>query len=81
MIAVLCDKDGKTQLGSDGYVHIDGRLGHYRRIHKATDYRNGFRRNFPHKAEKWTHVMFVHSIKHLPDPYNGMQMPERWELP
>lgn len=80
MIAVLCNENGVTQMGSDGYFRPDGRLTLENRIEKAREYRERFAKNFPHKYEGWTHVMFVQRIRDLPDSYNNRSMPARYKL-
>jgi hypothetical protein len=66
MIGVLCDKDGKTLCGSDGYFIPDGRLKLSNRIKKATEYRERYKKHFRYKYDFWTHVVFVRSICELP---------------
>lgn len=80
MIAALCNENGTTLLGSDGYVHVDGRLTRDNQINKAREYRERFKKHFPHKYDAMTHVMFVQSIKALPDSYNNRATPHRYTL-
>lgn len=80
MIAVLCDDKGNTQLGSDGYIHVDGRFTRDNQVNEAREYRERFKKHFAHKYEFWTHVMFVSRIRDLPDPYNNRSMPHRYSL-
>lgn len=80
MIAVLCNENGTTQLGSDGYIHVDGRYNRANQINLAREYRERFKKNFPHKYDAWTHVMFVTRIQDLPDSYNNRSMPARYKL-
>lgn len=80
MIAVLCNENGATQLGSDGYIHADGRFTRENQINKAREYREGFKKHFKHKYDAWTHVMFVQRIRDLPDSYNNRSMPRRYTL-
>lgn len=80
MIAVLCDKNGKTSLGSDGYIHVDGRFTRMNQVGQAREYRETFKKNFRHKYDAWTHVMFVARVRDLPDSYNNRTMPPRYAL-
>jgi hypothetical protein len=66
MIAVLCDENGMTQLGSDGYIHVDGRYSRANQINLVRQYRERFKENFPHKYGSWTHVMFVDVMEIVP---------------
>ena len=67
MIAVLCDKNGNTLCGSDGYFYPDGRLKLSNKIKKAAQYRERYKKHFRRKYDFWTHVMFVRSIRELPN--------------
>ena len=80
MIAVFCDENGVTLMGSDGYIHVDGRFTLDNQINQARQHRERFKKHFPHKYEAMTHVMFVQSIKDLPDSYNGRSTPARYAL-
>jgi len=80
MIAVLCNENGTTQLGSDGYVHVDGRFTRDNQVQQAREYRERFKKHFAHKYDAWTHVMFVQNIRNLPDSYNNRTMPNRYTL-
>jgi hypothetical protein len=80
MIAVLCDATGKTLPGSDGYIRVDGRQRLATQIETARRYREGFRQHFPYQYDTWTHVMFVKTIRDLPDPYNKQVTPARYRL-
>lgn len=55
MKVTLCDKNGVHQLGSDGHIHVDGRYSIPRVTDTVRDYRERFKKNFPHKYELWTH--------------------------
>lgn len=70
MIAALCDKNGDTQCGSDGYVHVDGRLTLENQVEAARQYRERFRLHFRHKYDTWTHVMIAPDIRSLPGPHH-----------
>lgn len=80
MLAVLCDEKGETMLGSDGYVHVDGRKTVDNKINEVEEYRQRFVKHFPHKAKFWTHVMFVRRVADLPDSYNRKSMPRRHKM-
>lgn len=80
MIAVLCNKNGKTQVGTDGYLDVDGRFTLENQINQAREYRERFKKHFMHKYDFWTHVMFVQSTRNLPDPHNNRPMPRRHSL-
>ena len=80
MLAALCDENGNTMLGSDGYVHVDGRYNIHNQIDQAREYRERFKEHFPYKYESMTHVMFVRSIKELPTQYNNRSLPTRYAL-
>lgn len=80
MIAVLCNEAGTTLLGTDGYVHVDGRFCIENKIEAARQYRERFKKHFQWKYDSWTHVMFVGSINQLPDSYNGRSMPQRYKF-
>lgn len=54
----LCNALGVALPGSDGNFNIDLRLGHRRRSAHVAEYRERFRKNFPHKADFWTHYSF-----------------------
>jgi len=60
--AILCDGSGRTTLGTDGKIPLDGRLGRWRALNVVEAYRDSFRAHFPHKVERWSHVMFTRSI-------------------
>jgi hypothetical protein len=80
MIAAFCDEKGTTLMGSDGYVHVDGRFTRDNQINEAREYRERFKKHFPHKYDAMTHVMFVRRIRDLPDSYNNRSMPHRYSL-
>lgn len=80
MIAALCNENGTTLLGSDGYTPVDGRFTRENQIEQVRQYRERFKKHFPHKYNEMTHVMFVRSIKDLPDSYNNRSMPRRYNL-
>lgn len=80
MIAALCDENGTTLTGSDGYMHVDGRFTRENQIEQVREYRKRFNKHFPHKYDAMTHVMFVPRIKTLPDSYNNRSMPHRYTL-
>ena len=80
MIAVLCNEKGDTQLGSDGYFRVDGRYSKSYLVKIARQRRELYKKHFPQKYEFWTHVMFVASIRDLPDQYNHRSVPARYEL-
>ena len=79
-IAALCNENGTTLMGSDGYIHVDGRFTRENQIEQVREYRARFKKHFPHKYDEMTHVMFVRSIKDLPDSYNNRSMPHRYTL-
>ena len=60
--AILCDKNGRAECGSDGHCPIDGRLGRDRAIQIVREYRDRYRVHFPCKVARWTHVIFTQSI-------------------
>ena len=70
MWAILTNKDGKTLLGSDGNVWIDGRYGKAKTIKTIRKYREQFKKNFPHKFAHWTHYGIVSSLKDDPTSIN-----------
>lgn len=74
-LAVLCDENGRTFLGSDGYLRVDGRFTRQNQVKQVRTYREKFKQNFPHKYEQWTHVMFVTSLDDL-----TRRTPYRWQL-
>lgn len=80
MIAAYCDEDGMTIMGIDGYVHVDGRLTVYNQINAVREHRERFKKHFPHKYESMTHVMFVYSIRDLPDNSGKRSVPTRYAL-
>lgn len=80
MIAVLCNANGSTECGSDGYVKIDGRLTIKNQIERAREYRELFKKHFRYKYDAWTHVMFVRSIRDLPKPGNQARLPRRYSF-
>ena len=66
MYAILTNKDGKSLLGSDGHIWIDGRYGKSRTIETIRKYRERFKENFSGKFEYWTHYGIVESLKYDP---------------
>lgn len=80
MIACFCDKDGISQIGTDSYLRVDGRLTSDNQVREAREYRERFKKNFRPKYDGMTHVMLVRRIKDLPDPYNGRSLPYRYIL-
>lgn len=62
MIAILCDSHGRTMLGTDGVIYIDGRYGQEKRMKTVREYRERFKKNFVHKHKYWTHVYFCKSV-------------------
>ena len=60
--AILCDKDGNTQCGTDGYLRLDARNNLFTQIQDAINYRNRFKANFRAKYDYWTHVMFSNKV-------------------
>jgi hypothetical protein len=58
----LCDNEGVTMLGSDGHFNIDKRFGMYNVCVTVLEYRESFLKNFPHKAEYWTHFRYKGKI-------------------
>ena len=80
MFACICDKNGTTPLGTDGYLRVDGRFSRDNQIRFAREYRERFKTNFRRDYDHMTHVMFVQRIKDLPDSYNRRPMPKRYVL-
>jgi len=80
MIACICDENGTTPLGTDGYLRVDGRLTRANQIRFAREARERFKTNFRRDYYDMTHVMFVRRIKDLPADYNGRPMPKRYVL-
>ena len=54
----LCNEKGVSMLGSDGHFNIDRRLNFSNVYLNVKQYREGFRKNFAHKAEFWTHFKY-----------------------
>lgn len=52
----LCDCHGVPSVGSDGLIHVDGRFNIMHVLHEVHKYRAGFKKNFKHKYDYWTHV-------------------------
>jgi hypothetical protein len=61
--AILCDGTGRDTLGSDGKIPIDGRLNQASALDVCRRYRNRYRKHFPHKVARWTHVVFAQSLR------------------
>ena len=74
MLAFLCDHNGQTMCGTDGVVHVDGRKTTTNQIQEAREYRERFKKHFPHKYDSWTHVFFAKSVKLAP---NHGEKPQR----
>lgn len=68
MVAVLCDANGTRQCGSDGVVYIDGRLTRQNQVAEVRQYRERFKKNYPHKYEAWTHCRFTRYISDIDTP-------------
>lgn len=66
MYAILCDANGKSTLGSDGKIRIDGRFGRSRIETVVREYRERFRVNFPGKYAEWTTYGIVSSLRDDP---------------
>jgi len=67
--AILCNENGETQGGSDGYIPLVGQHGFHRDMQAVRDYRDRFQKNFNHKYSFWTHVMFSNDICGKGKPY------------
>jgi len=60
--AILCTSGGEVDCGTDGYLVLDGRNSIASNLEVVRKYREGFKKNFIHKYNFWTHVMFTNRI-------------------
>ena len=60
--AILCDKNGNTECGSDGHLRVDARNSRANQLQDVRIYRSAFKKNFRHKYDFWTHVMFSNEV-------------------
>ena len=54
----LTNDKGVSMCGSDGNFNIDKRLSLHSIQKTVSDYRNRYVKNFPRKAEYWTHFTY-----------------------
>ena len=66
MKVVLTNADGQTMCGTDGILNVDGRYCMERVWEVVRDYRERYKKNFPHKFEFWTHFGVVRSFRENP---------------
>jgi hypothetical protein len=59
MIAVLCNSAGEKMLGTSGIIRVDARKTVENRLQQVREYKERFRKNFPHFCEYWTHCFFA----------------------
>jgi len=52
----LCDCQGVRMCGTDGLIYVDGRFSITHILYEVKKYKAGFKKNFKHKYEYWTHV-------------------------
>ena len=64
--AILLDANGQSLLGSDSVMPIDGRwnLASIRR--EVNEYRNRFKKHFPHKYNAWQKFGVVQNLRQDP---------------
>ena len=74
MIGVLCNENGQTLCGSDGYFYPDGRLKLSNKIKEAVKYRERYKKHFSSKYQFWTHVIFVRSIREFSSTGNNCSL-------
>ena len=66
MNILLTNKDGVSMCGTDGAFYVDGRLSPQNVAVKIDEYRQRFKKHFPHKFEYWTHFGIVPNFRNDP---------------
>ena len=65
-IAFFCDANGNDHIGSDAMVYIDGRWSAKTIARKMQEYRNRYKKHFPHKYDSFTHYRIGNNGRPVP---------------